>query len=1014
MKSRLGIRSAYSLLSGVHRPEAIVARAADFGATSLAITDRDNLYGLHSFLDAARERRINPVIGAELRFGEGQGHEQPTGSIFAFVKDRDGFARLCEVLSRGTGGTRPDRLAALRENSRGLVLASTSPGLLATLAGKVPALYAALTPASLHALGAAKALGLPLLALDDASLLEKEDLAAHRLLRAIALGTTVGALPEGDEGMGEGIFLPPEAFSRRLASWPEAFRAADEVAAACTFGSVFNGLVFPDYPGAAGGDPAEELRRRALAGAERRYGEVSDAILGRLEYELDIIRRKGFSAYFLVMDDIVAMASRTCGRGSGAASLVAYSLGVTNVDPIAHNLYFERFLNEARDDPPDIDVDFAWDERDALIRRVISAFGEERCARVANHNLFRPRSAFREAAKAYGYSEGEASAAARRVFDFSEGASSLDPPWPEIARLAGRIEGLPRGLSMHCGGLVVAPGPIDRYAPIERSAEDYPLLAWEKEGTEAAGLVKLDLLGNRSLAVIRDALANLEEEGIHMDPDLWRPAEDPETIAALAKGDSLGVFYIESPAMRRLQVKTGRGDFEHIVIHSSIIRPAANRFIGEYVRRLKGAPWRNIHPRLDGVLDETYGILCYQEDVSKTAIALAGFDESEADRLRKIIAKKADGERLAAWKERFFRGCLAKGVDETAATEAWDMMLSFDGYSFCKPHSASYAMVSFQSAWLRVHFPAAFMAAVLSNQGGYYRPQAYISEARRMGLGVLGPDLNLSRRNYYSFKNAVVIGFMSVAGLSLSAIEAIEGERLRNGPFRSLDEIVSRLDLARDDLIALVAAGAFDSLAGGLARSLQARLLLVSRGGGDRADGGQKSLFADSRPGQPPPPKASPPRQTPRPPPPPIPGASRTEAELWQEFSALGYLRDRHPLSLWERDIAPIERIMARDLGAHLGRRVRLIGWPVTQKEVLTLGGLAMNFLSLEDETALYDTVLFPEAYGRYRKLLLDQQPLIVEGIVKDEDGALGVELSRVLTLAGPTGAAGPPLSQPT
>ncbi|MDA8410223.1 MAG: DNA polymerase III subunit alpha, partial [Treponema sp.] len=264
--------------------------------------------------------------------------------------------------------------------------------------------------------------------------------------------------------------------------------------------------------------------------------------------------------------------------------------------------------------------------------------------------------------------------------------------------------------------------------------------------------------------------------------------------------------------------------------------------------------------------------------------------------------------------------------------------------------------------------------------------------------GVLGPDLNLSRRNYYSFKNAVVIGFMSVAGLSLSAIEAIEGERLRNGPFRSLDEIVSRLDLARDDLIALVAAGAFDSLAGGLARSLQARLLLVSRGGGDRADGGQKSLFADSRPG-------------------PIPGASRTEAELWQEFSALGYLRDRHPLSLWERDIAPIERIMARDLGAHLGRRVRLIGWPVTQKEVLTLGGLAMNFLSLEDETALYDTVLFPEAYGRYRKLLLDQQPLIVEGIVKDEDGALGVELSRVLTLAGPTGAAGaagPPLSQPT
>jgi DNA polymerase-3 subunit alpha/error-prone DNA polymerase len=1041
MPSRLGIRSAYSFLYGLRSPEEIAERAASYGAACLAVTDRDNLYGVHSIVEATRTAGLRPVIGAELLDARGGSSEGAGGSAFAFARDRRGFSRLCEILSdKRRAGAAFDLAAALRADSQGLVLASLSPELLGALAGKVPCLYAAISPRSLACLRKARELGLPLVAVDDATFLDPGDEAVHAVLRSIALGKTVGTLAAEEVADPGGRLIPQAQLERRLASWPEALRGADEVAALCDFDTIFDGFVFPDYGvggsgdgGAAtdfdparaaqGFDAARELRRRVIEGAEKRYGELSDAIMGRIDYELGVIGAKGFAPYFLVMDDIVGMANPaggTCGRGSGAASIVSYALSITNVDPIEYDLYFERFLNMARPDPPDIDVDFAWDERDDLIRRVIERFGKERCARVANHNFFRPRSALRETAKAYGLPDGEVSLMERELLEGGAGSSALaarESLWAEILAVAKRVEGLPRGLSMHCGGLVIAPGPINRYAPIESSAEGFPLLAWEKEGTEAAGLVKIDLLGNRSLAVIRDALANLEEEGVALDRSLWRPADDAATVAALARGDSMGVFYIESPAMRQLQRKTGRGDFAHIVIHSSIIRPAANKFIAEYVRRLKADErgernWKALHPRLERIFDETYGILCYQEDVSKTAVALAGFDEAEADKLRKVIAKKAGHSKLPQYEARFFEGARAKGVDEETISKVWEMMLSFDGYSFCKPHSASYAMVSFRSAYLRVHYPAEFIAAVLSNQGGFYRPCAYVSEARRMGLEVAGPDANLSAYRYRGEGRRVVVGLMAVARLSLSGARAIVAERERGGAYRSLADFAQRAPLCRDDIVALVASGAFDSLEPPSPRSAQARFLLGAMGSGAAGarSGGQGLLFG--------PPTAAPAAANTTAPAarlapaaraaralPVAEGESRalaprrSESELREEYAALGFLRDRHPFALWEREIARLGRVRAVDLPRYVGAPLRLLGWPVTQKEVMTKDGLEMDFVSFEDETALYETVLFPEVYERYRKLLFDQVPLIVIGTVKDDQGALNVEVESLMEL---------------
>jgi len=980
----------------VHKPGEILNRAASLGIKVVSFCDLNSLYGVHTVLEEAKERDIRPIIGAALTIGK-----NTNPAVYCFVENRAGFRRLCELLTlRNKDKENFNPILPLCEQSAGLVLASTDDKVLENLKGRVKRLFAAITPSDIRAAPSGRRLNIPLAFLDDSLFLEAGDFAVHRVLRAISLLKTVGNLSEGDTADKERYLRSSGDLHRRLVSWPEAVRGTEEIAAICTFNEIFNKWIFPAY--ATGGLPViDELRHRVYEGNAVRYGELADREIGRIEYELGVIEEKGFAEYFLLIDDIVKMSkaskgSTTCGRGSGAASIVSYGLGITNVDPLRHELYFERFLNPSRSDPPDIDIDFAWDERDDLIQAVIDKFGAEYCGRVANHNMFRYRSALRETAKAYGFGDAEITQTERRLFQYGDKSCTADPVWQETFAIAKRIEGLPRGLGMHCGGVVVTPQPICRYVPIEKSAEGFPLLAWEKEGCEAAGFVKIDLLGNRSLAVIRDVLINLEEQGITIDRNIWRPIDDTATIEALAKGDSIGVFYIESPAMRQLQKKTNRGDFEHIVIHSSIIRPAANKFISEYVRRLKGGKWKPLHSRLESILNESYGILCYQEDVSKTAVALAGFNEADADKLRKVIAKKMGGVKLAVYQEQFFEGCRKNDVQEETIQKIWDMMLSFDGYSFCKPHSASYAMVSYQSAYLRVHHPAEFMAAVLSNQGGYYRPHAYIAEARRMRLFTAGPDVNISRWKYYGRGQDLVIGLMAVKGLSVSGAERILNERDKGGEYKSLDDFSRRVKPGRDDIIALCPAGVFDSIAGGLSRSLQARRLLAANTGTVKKEQQdlftaelssafgivQKTVLA-----------------------PQVKNVQKTDADLWEEYRALGFLRNIHPLTLWKDDVLAVKsRVKAVHIGDYIGRNVKMAGWPVTQKDVWTKDGLTMSFLSLEDESALYETVIFPQVYDRYSKILFEQRPLLVFGRVADDNGAVSLEVSR-LEVLGKQGA---------
>ncbi len=989
---------------GTASPRQLCRTARQLGYDRLALTDTDNLYGLWPFLTACREEGITSVIGAEVT-DPGRGR-----SAACLVETEEGYRNLCRLLThRRLRADAFDLQADLPARAAGLTVLTTHPGLLEAWHAAGVSVVAAMPrhplPATHPLRAAARRRGLPAAATPDSFLLRPEDMAVHRILRAIAHNTSLSRLAPRDTAPADAWLAPREEYARRFLPCPEAVAATATLAARFTFTGPDFGTVLPPLPGPDGPSAADRLRADAYAGAHRRYGsELSEAVVERLERELTIIAAMGFAAYFLIVRDIVALSPRTCGRGSGAASLAAYCLGITNVCPLKHNLYFERFLNPGRMDPPDIDVDFAWDERDAVLQAVLARH-RDHAAMVSNHVLFQPRMAVREVAKVYGLTAAEIGRVAKRLpwywsaeemdADFlaelkkqpALKAVQFPPPWPEILAHAQRIIGTPRYLSVHPGGVVITPRPIAEYVPLERAPKGVPIIQWEKDAAEDAGLVKIDILGNRSLGVIRDALANLQANGAAFDEARWEPEEDLATQQAVAQGRTMGCFYIESPAMRLLQQKSRVGDFEHLVIHSSIIRPAANDYIREYIRRLHGGPWDPIHPLLSDVLEETFGIMVYQEDVSRVAVALAGFSHAEADGLRRILSKKDRHLRLQNYARRFREGARAQGVSDEQIRAIWDMMMSFDGYSFCKPHSASYARVSFQAAFLKVHHPAEFMAAVISNQGGFYSTFAYVSEARRLGLGVLPPDVNASEVRWTGKNATLRVGLLSIKGLATATQERIVAGR-EGRAYAGLGDFLEQVRPDAVELRALVHCGALDPLVPGASRAellWESTRRLPSRPTAGRV-ARNGSLFAA--------PDAD--KRTPHLPP------DDARERLRREFSVLGFLCDRHPMELYADAVKRTGAVQAADIPRRIGRRVRFAGWLITGKVVETKKGEPMEFLTFEDQTGLVETTFFPEAYRRFCHLLDRERPYLLEGKVEEDWGAVTLTVEKTSALTVP------------
>ncbi|MFP4363348.1 MAG: PHP domain-containing protein [Spirochaetia bacterium] len=970
-------RSCFSLLKGVLTPEEIVDTAKQQGWSFAGMVDKNNVYGIIRFLLACSRNEIKPVCGVELS-GEN------SSSVIAYILNRGGFSKVCDFLTRRFTAVSqdlplPDPISFFcAKGWNGLWLVSQSQTDLLRLSGLgTDRLFAGLEYGMpfRQMLRWARSNRLPVFAYNRAVWRGDEDRKLYQLLGAVDRNILFERVPKEYRAQDHENWVSAAAMRKWFSSVPEALWAPYQLSRESEAGDLLcDSFIFPAFEGLSESQAFSQLKTLCSLGITRRYGEIRPEISDRLDHELRIIRDKGFSSYFLVVQDIVSQFPRTCGRGSSAASIVSYLLGITHVDPLKYNLFFERFLHMGRKDPPDIDMDFPWDEREKALQYVFSKY-KGRCGMVADHVTFGPRSSVREPAKAFGVPEEEIGKIVELV---RRGYHESVPAY--ILKAAKRLKGLPRYIGTHPGGVVITPGPITNYTHVQISPLGYPVIAWEKDAAEEAGLVKIDLLGNRSLGVLRDSLSLINKTRQNqLYWDLFCPIDEKETKTEIEQGNTLGVFYVESPATRQLLKKMGSGSYEHLVVASSIIRPAANAYINEFVERLHGKPVPSVHPLVDPVLEDTLGIMVYQEDVSRIAIAAAGFSPSEADSLRKVLSKKDRELRLPAFKERFFQGAAKNGIPLQTVQQLWDGVLSFDGYSFCKPHSASYALVSYKLAWVKHYYPLEFAASVINNGGGFYNRQVYINETRRMGFLIKGPDINKSKWRYSTDEGVLRTGLCQLKEVDEPFLRKVLKNREASGLYQGIFDFIDRVRPGFAQMRILIRAGALDSVSNGMTRPQMFWLYFTASE--------SRGLFGPPRP------------------PETIEDYTKMR-KILDEIYTLDLLVSFHPLRLFLRRMKNLlckyglpEAVTSELLCSRVNTRVCIAGTRVTAKEVVAKTNKPMCFVSFEDQYGIFETVVFPGVYEKYQEILEKAAAQCLVGMVKSDHGAVSLHIEHTIAL---------------
>jgi DNA-directed DNA polymerase III PolC len=822
--------------------------------------------------------------------------------------------------------------------------------------------------------------------------------AAHRALRAIATLSTVSDVPRRELAHPLAYLKGPEEMAALFRQYPDAAINTVRIAADCNLELPLGRPIFPKARLPEGETAYSHLAKLAFAGLKRRYRPLRPEAVRRLEAELTVIDRLGFADYFLIMQEIAAW-TRGRGipcvaRGSAAGSLVTYCLGLSAVDPLRYGLLFERFLNLERADCPDIDLDICWRSRDDVIRHVYETHGASRVAMISTHQTFQARSAFREVAKAHGLAPDEVDDLSRRLPYFSAaGIRDAVLSFPEcrdfpvnrpdvahILEIAAAIDGLPRHVSVHVGGLVIGDGPLTHYTPLQAAAKGIVITQYEADAVEALGLVKMDILAQRSLSIIATAVKEIEKNhGIRIDP-LAIEDGDPAVAAMLERGDTFGCFQIESPGMRNLLKMMCARRRMDVILGLSLIRPgpASSGMKERFVRRRRGLePPEYLHPALREVLGDTYGVMLYQEDVIRVAHAVGGFTPAEGDRLRKELSKGPPPAALDAWRARFVRGAIAGGARRGEAETLWDRITRFAAYSYCKAHACTYGEIAYRAAYLRAHWPAEFAAAVLANQAGYYERRAYLEDARRRGCAVLGPDVNASAVEPSTERLptdggvpavAVRMGLMDVHSLTERAMRQIVSAREAEGPYRSAADLLERVRLSREEAENLAMAGALDSVSANRPEALwQVHRALAAPCG----------------------PAAGPPA-------PPLDDYSPLQKLLLEEH-LLGMTPSASPMAVCrplilsstpgkQREISPIA-----ELPKAAGQEANVAGLLFAERRARTKDGQFMKFISLEDETGVVEAVLLPDAYQRLGGRLRTRGPYVVTGAVEDHLGAVSL-----------------------
>ena len=958
----------------------LITRTKRLHMSHIALTEVNGLWGFIRFVQLAKEQGIKAIAGTNLI--------TEMDNVILLAENQTGYENMCRIISSihdDPDASIPNLLVLFHS---GLFILAHQDSVLVSLATFIPNshLFVELRPSISEAKAQALAntYQLEIITTGDVYFLSKEDYHTHRILRAIDLNTTLSQLPPNETKDQRHFFRSEKEMIDLFPSSMAAINNSQYLAERCKTDWTYTNTIFPDLSLKNTHRANKALRSLVTTGAQERYGKINGLLKKRINYELSLITQKGFAPYFLIVRDIVRQTESTIGRGSGAASVVSYCLYITQVDPLRYNLQFERFIHPERMNMPDIDIDFPWDERDKILDYIFNKYSTERSAMVSSQVFLQPRSSIREVSKVYGLAEEEIKAITKRIGYYSRRAElvkwvrndrrfknlDLDDTLMEILKYSEKVMGAFRVSSVHPGGVIIVPDEIRKYVPVLTAPKGVQIVEWEKDQVEDSGLLKIDILGNRSLAVVRDTLKQVGlYRNEYMDYHKIQPVGDLRTEDLMKTGRTMGVFYIESPATRQLLAKAGKVDFEHVVIYSSIIRPAANRYTNLMLDRIHGQSWKLLHQDLE-CLAESYGIMVYEEQVSMVARKIAGFSYAESDYLRKVISKPALEHAIPRWKRKFISGAVNRGYTAKLAQTLWQMIQSFSGYSFCKPHSASYAMLSFTCAYLKAYFPAEFLAAVIANQGGFYSPYAYLSEARRFGIRIMPPHINRSFREYRGRKDRIRMGFMAIRNLQAKAIDAILNER-KSGDFASLADFLARVDIDLSDAMVLTNAGCFVELEPEITHKdiafRTAHFYLQNEN--------REPLTVPTLTGN----------------------LSRQEKRKL-EIDTFGFPISEHPLLNYLPYLG--KRIKkAKDIHLYIGKTIALAGIAITRKITATRNRQPMEFVTFEDETDLYDCVMFPEAYETFGDLLNWETLFLIQGKVEKAYSVYTVTIEKLISL---------------
>ena len=1001
----LHCHSVFSFHAGVCTVKELVHRAKTLDMQSVALTDTNRMSGLILFYLECVQQGIKPILGVELT-----NPREPGEHIVLLAKNAEGYGDLCEVITYRHLDPHFSFSRVFEKEWPNLFFFTSFPHLLELMAATPNRanLYGELINNSELTRNRSRVLeqkagtlGVPLIVSNNSYFLESSEWDLHRTLTAIGLSSTLSRLEPDEIASKNAYFMSSEQMGRSFCNHREAISNTRQLADQCNAMLTLNEWILPEIDVPEGTTPDALLAGYAREGLEENYGGTREYARAKQiqEMELEVISRLGYPSYFLIVKDIRDWANgklsnayrrpRDCSilRGSAANSITFYNLGVSDLDPIRYDLYFQRFLNEDRASPPDADLDFGWDERDQVIDYIIDKWGEDRVAITCTTNHFRTRAAFRETAKVYGYSEEQVTQIMRSQKTRTERLE--DSEISKIGSITKRIKGRPRFLGQHPGGLLITNDPIWRHVALERSGGEKDRVITQIDmhnGLDELGLIKFDVLGNGSLSVLRDALGQLEDQ-LLPDPNVWdleKCYHDPLVQDIIAKGRTKGIFYIESSAQTRLNKKAQAQTFEELTITSSLVRPAGASYCSVFIdrhRKMKEGikDWDFLHPSLEPILKETHDVCAFQEDVTKICHHIAGLSYKKSDSVRKMMNSLHEGDVPSEqWKrtaEEFIAGCMGnKGLTRAQATELWTRVSSFYGFSFCKSHSASYAQLSFKCTYLKAYYPAQFLSAVISNNHGFYTRDAYLNEARRWGVRILPIQINESGIKYWGKFNWIRPGLMHIRSLTQKSQDAIVLEREREGPFNNLENFITRIKIDRHEVEKLILVGAFD----GFGMS-QPEMLYLLDGIYGKGSSYESALFSarlrDLHPG--------------------LHDYTLTEKCL-NELHLLGFMLSGDILDILDLHPGSKSAIPANEAHKYVGKGVKVFGWPVTERIHVTSTGEPMQFLSVEDKTGVVAVLFWPRNYKRFGDVLAKPGPYEIWGRIVEDWGTFSLEAHSI------------------